>query len=73
VKNPINDVGVTRVYGMDDPKVLERSGLSFLKAHDMTPGDLVEELHGMEKGIFKTLYAGGIARKMYKLYEYSTK
>ena len=73
VKNPINDVGVTQVYGMDDPKGLEGSGFTFLKTHDMTPADLTEELHGMEKHIFKTLYAGGIARKMYRLYEYGTK
>lgn len=70
VKNPINDVGVTQVYGMDDPMVLEASGLSFVKEHDMTPADLVDELHGMEKTIFRSLYAGGIAKKMYRLYEY---
>ena len=70
VKNPINDVGVTQVYGMDDPMVLEASGLSFVKEHDMTPADLVDELRGMEKTIFRSLYAGGIAKKMYRLYEY---
>lgn len=70
VKNPINDVGVTQVYGMDDPGILEESGFSLVKEHDMTPVDLVEELQGMEKRIFRSLYAGGIARKMYRLYEY---
>lgn len=70
VKNPINDVGVTEVYGMDDPKIMEESGLSFVTEYDMTPADLVDELHGMEKSIFKIIYAGGIAKKMYRLYEY---
>lgn len=70
VKNPINDVGVTQVYGMDDPQILEESGFSFVKEHDMTPADLVEELRGMEKRIFRSIYAGGIAKKMYRLYEY---
>lgn len=69
-KNPINDVGVTRVYGLDDPKILEKSGLQFVGEHAMTPEDGIDELHGLEKRIFKTLYAGKTARKMYRLYEY---
>ena len=69
-RNPINDVGVTEVTGMDDPKVLEGSGLAFVQEHDMTPDDLIDQLTGMEKIIFKKLYAGTIARKMYRLYEY---
>lgn len=69
-KNPINDVGVTEVTGLDDPKELESSGLSFAGAQDMTPDHLIDQLTGMEKIIFKKLYAGAIARKMYRLYEY---
>ena len=69
-KNPINDVGVTEVTGLDDPKELESSGLSFASAQDMTPDDLIDQLTGMEKTIFKKLYAGTIARKMYRMYEY---
>lgn len=70
VKNPINDVGVTQVYGLDDPKMLERAGLRFVCAHEMTPADLVDALRGMEKTVFKWLYAGSIAKKMYRLYEF---
>ena len=70
VKNPINDVGVTQVYGTDDPNGLEESGFSFVKEHEMTPEDLVNELRGMEKRIFRHVYAGGIAKKLYRLYEY---
>ena len=69
-KNPINDVGVTEVYGLDEPKMLEKSGLRFLRGMDMTPSDLIDRLQGMEKTVFRKLYAGGIARKMYRLYEY---
>lgn len=69
-KNPINDVGVTEVYGLDDPYPLEVSGLTFVREHDMTPPELVNELQGIEKTVFKRLYAGTIARKMYRLYEY---
>lgn len=70
VRNPINDVGVTLVYGLDDPLEAETSELKFVKRHDMTPADMIGELSGMEKAIFKMLYAGKIADKMYRLYEY---
>ena len=65
-KNPINDVGVTEVYGMDDPNGLA----GFLREHEMTPAELIGELDPMERRIFKSLYAGTIAKKMYRLYEY---
>ena len=65
-RNPINDVGVTQVYGMDDPTTVE----GFVREHNMTPQELIHELQGMERKIFQTLYAGGVARKMYRLYEY---
>jgi len=70
-KNPINDVGVTQVYGVDDPKILENGKLIFVKEHDMTPGVLIDELVGLEKSIFKNLYSGSIAKKMYRMYEYT--
>ena len=69
-KNPINDVGVTEVYGLNDPKVLEKAGVLFVEEHEMTPRNLISELKGMEKSIFEKLYAGGISKKMYRLYEY---
>ena len=69
-KNPINDVGVTRVYGLDDPTILSGTRLKFVKEHDMTPRDLIDQLQGAEKAIFSRLYAGKIAQKMYRLYEY---
>ena len=70
-KNPINDVGVTQVYGMDDPLALENgTGLTFVKEHEMTPASLIDELKGMEKSIFEKVFAGGVAKKMYRLYEY---
>ena len=70
-KNPINDVGVTKVYGIDEPKEMEEdTGLAFVKEHSMTPENLVNELQGMERCVFRKLYSGKIARKMYRLYEY---
>jgi O-methyltransferase involved in polyketide biosynthesis len=70
VKNPINEVGVTEIYGMDDPKQLENKGIAFVKEHEITPQDLISELNGAEKTIFKYLYAGTLSKKLYKLYEY---
>ena len=69
-KNPINDVGVTEVYGMDDPKVLEKDGFTFVKEHEMIPKKYIDVLSGMEKTIFSKLYAGGFSKKLYRMYEY---
>lgn len=70
-KNPINEVGVTTVYGIDDPHVLEdETGLAFVEELDLTPAYLVNELSGMEKVIFKKVFAGDFAKKMYRLFEY---
>ena len=70
-KNPINDVGVTKVYGLDDPEILtENAGLMFVKEHEMTPQHLVEKLEGLERKIFQKVYGGSISKKMYRLYEY---
>ena len=69
-KNPINDVGVTTVYGVDNPRVLEGGRLVFGQEHTMTPQTYIDELQGIEKGIFQKLYAGKFSQKLYKVYEY---
>ena len=71
-KNPVNDVGVTRVYGIDDPKLLENGTLRFVKEHDMTPQKFVDELNGIEKYIFGKLYGGKFSKKLYRMFEYKT-
>lgn len=71
LKNPIQDVGVTQVYGIDDPRTVALdSGISFLREHDMTPEGLIGELHGFEKRFFSALFAGRLAKGMYRIYEY---
>lgn len=72
VRNPINDVGVATVYGLDDPLLLQTDRLRFVGEHNMTPEDMINELQGMERRIFKSLFAGKIAEKMYRLFEYHT-
>lgn len=70
-KNPINDVGVTMVYGLDEPKTLEKNtGLSFIREHNITPPEMINQLKGFEKSIFKVVFGGKFSKKMYRLYEY---
>ena len=70
-KNPINDMGVTVVYGYDDPQELaSKTGLIFEREYDMTPQKCIDELQGMEKKIFRKLYTGKIANLLYRMYEF---
>ena len=69
-RNPINEVGVSEVYGIDDPKAYESETLLFTKEHTMTPQKYIDELKGCEKFVFAKLYAGGFSKKLYRLYEY---
>ena len=70
IKNPINDVGVTRVYGVDHPAELTVSGLAFVQQHDMTPQHMIDQLPTKEQPVFRKLYAGKTSQKLYRLYEY---
>ena len=70
-KNPINDVGVTQVFGFDDPAaILPKTGLRFVAEHPLTPEDLIRELPKREQGFFRLFFAGKTAKNLYRLYEY---
>lgn len=69
-KNPINEVGVTEVYGYDNPRFLEKAGLHYIQEYEMTPYELIEQLDFKEKILFKTIYSGKTAQKLYHLYAY---
>lgn len=69
-KNPINDVGVNSVYGIDDPNCFVTESFNFVSEHIMTPKKYIDELKGLEKTIFSKLYAGKFSKKLYRLYEY---
>lgn len=71
-KNPINSVGVTEVFGLDDPKIPEAAGLTFLREVSMTPDDLISQLSPMEQKIFRKLYAGKFANRLYRMYAYES-
>lgn len=72
-RNPINDVGVTEVYGIDDPKDYLCEELAFVKEHTMIPQKQIDELKGTERFIFAKLYAGSFSKKLYRLFEYKKK
>ena len=61
-KNPINEVGVTKVYGIDQPKLLEKGGVCFLQELDMTPEKYINELNGLEKRYLKGYTLGGLPK-----------
>ena len=69
IRNPINDVGVTKAYGIDNPELFQQSGLAYVSERTMIPQKFINELKGIEKLIFSKLYAGGISKKIYKLFE----
>lgn len=69
-KNPINEVGVTQVYGFDDPRQLEDAGVAFVQEHSLTPDWLIAQLPKSEQGFFRTMFGGNFAKKIYRLYEY---
>ena len=69
-KNPINDVGVTTVWGIDNfEDVLRETNLKCKKEHCMTPKHLVDELSGFEKRFFEFMFTGSLYKKIYRLYE----
>ena len=71
-KNPIHEVGVKQVYGFDDPKDLEMgTGLSFVGEHSLTPESLIQQLPKREQRFFRVLFAGNLAKRIYRLYEYA--
>ena len=58
---------------MDDPRELEpETGLTFLRERDLTPPDLVEQLSGFDRHFFRLMFAGGAAKKIYRLFEFAS-
>ena len=72
-KNPIHDVGVSRVYGVREPQTLQSEAFTFVHEHTMTPVHFVQQLNGIERFIFQKLYAGRFSTKLYRLFSYRKK
>lgn len=72
-KNPVNEVGVTKVYGVDDmEQLVAGTGINVKAEHSLTPKHLINELSGFDKVFFKTIFAGKMKKKIYRLYELET-
>lgn len=72
-KNPVNEVGVTKVYGIDDiDSITAGSKVRFKEEHSLTPMRLVEELKPFEKVFFKLMFTGRIYGKIYRLLEFES-
>lgn len=69
-RNPVREVGVEQVYGLDEPRQIEGGGLTFTAELPMTPREKIDALQGAEKAVFQTLYAGKMSQKLYRLYEF---
>ena len=72
-KNPVNDVGVTKLYGIDDIEdVISGLGLQAVREHSFTPPELVNELKPLDRAFFKLLFTGRLYGKIYRLMEIAT-
>ena len=72
-KNPVNDVGVTQLYGIDDIQdVLTGLRLQCKAEHSFTPARLVDELKPADRIFFKMMFTGKSYGKIYRLYELET-
>ena len=72
-KNPVNEVGVTKLYGIKNiEKLIVGTGLKINQEYSFTPDRLVNELQGFDRIFFKILFTGKITKKIYRLYELET-
>ena len=69
-RNPVTEVGVLNIHGLDNPTLLESGGMVYLGMRGMTPKKYIDQLRGVERFIFKNLYAGNFSKKLYRMYEY---
>ncbi len=70
-KNPINTVGVTETYGIEDPvKLAEDAEYTFVTQHDMAPKKLIRQLKGFEQTVFRKVFAGKFANDIYRMYSF---
>lgn len=69
-KNPVDDVGVTELYGIDDVQsVLKDTKIKCKGEHSFTPDALVNELKPLERVFFRAMFSEKLYRKIYRLYE----
>ena len=70
IKNPIKDVGALPSFGINEPFVFETEKVKFSGEIEMTPEEKINELSGFEKAFFKKMFAGKLAKNLYKIFTY---
>lgn len=69
-RNPVNDVGVTELHGIDDiGSVLSGLDIHMIAEHSFTPAYLVNELKPADRIIFRILFTGRLYSRIYRLIE----
>ncbi len=68
LKNPVREMGPAKLYGIDEPQLLQ--ALPFAQEHTMTPEHCVRELSGFERWFFQTMFGGQLARSFHRMLEY---
>jgi len=69
-KNPIQSVGASVCTGIDDPHTLICGELRYDRELSMTPEEMILQLKGFERWFFRKMFAGGFAKKIYRMYAY---
>ena len=69
-RNPANTVGVSEVFGIEQPEAVGAGVFASAAAREMTPKKYIDELKGGERFLFRTLYAGGVSKRIYRIFEY---
>lgn len=73
-KNPVNDVGVTELYGVDDINdLIKNIDYVLKKEYSFTPEYLIDELQGFDRAFFKLMFDNSLYSKFYRLYELENK
>ena len=69
-KNPVKDVGVAEVYGIEEIRsLLKDTKIGCRAEHSLTPDFLVNALKPLERAFFRAVFAERLYRKFYRLYE----
>lgn len=73
-KNPVNEVGVNTLYGIDGiDDVIKDTPVRFVREHSFTPAYLVEALPKAERLFFRMMFVNRLYGRIYRLLELETK
>lgn len=73
-KNPVNDVGVNELHGVDDiNELIKNIDYVFKKEYSLTPEYLIDELQGFDRAFFQLMFNNSLYSKFYRLYELENK